>query len=252
MLGTALADDLADIKQHGSIRIGVKDSSPPFSQYDPATKTVTGYDIEFAMGIAKRLGVKPVLHTIESSDRIPMLNNKTIDIIVADFSKTPERTKQVDFSVGYYIAEERVLGKIGRFKAEEDMKGAVVGITNGSSLATGMPKDFPDTKLVLVSDKPDLVKQLNAGLVDGIASSTPVLNSLISQLQPTNAYELSSFPLYVKASAVGIRLGQKNLVNAVNDALIDMEKSGEAVRIYERWFGANSKNPMPRIFKIQP
>ncbi|HSC81785.1 MAG TPA: transporter substrate-binding domain-containing protein [Chitinolyticbacter sp.] len=254
LASVAHADNLADIKKKGEILIGVKDSSPPFSQLDPKTRLLRGYDIDFALGIARRLGVKPVFITIESDDRIPALKNRQVDLVVADLTRTREREKDIDFSVAYFVTEDKVLGKKGRFKQESDLNAARLGATATSSTAKMLRKDFPQAKLVEFEDKPEIVKALVGGQIDGAVADGPVLASFQARL-PANLrgqYEVSSFALSMKTIAVGLRKGEKELQVAVDAALVDMEASGEAVKSFERWFGAGSAEPMTRIFTISP
>ncbi|MBV1774709.1 transporter substrate-binding domain-containing protein [Burkholderiaceae bacterium DAT-1] len=248
----AAADDLAQIKQSGLINVGIKDNSPPFSQIDPASKTVTGFDIDMAVAVAKLLGVKPVMKTMDSERRIEFLKNKTVDIVVADLAITNDRLKEIDFSIGYIVVEERVYGKVNRFKKLDDLKTATIGINAGTSLSKDFKREFPTAKIVLVPDKPDLAKQLNADLVDGIAASMPILMSLQSKITNRKAFEFSPFTLALHVYAVGVRKNEKRLTTAINDALLALEKSGEAAKIYERWFGPNSTTPIQRTFVISP
>ncbi|UXY17227.1 transporter substrate-binding domain-containing protein [Chitiniphilus purpureus] len=252
LAGLAHADDLTDIKKKGEILIGVKDSSPPFSQLDPKTRLLRGYDIEFAQGIARRLGVKPVFITVESDDRIPALKKRQVDLVVADLTRTRDREKEIDFSVAYFVTEDKVLGKKGRFKQESDLNAARLGATATSSTAKMLRKDFPQAKLVEFEDKPEIVKALVTGQIDGAVADGPVLASFQARL-PANVrgqYEVSSFALSIKTIAVGLRKGEKELQAAVNAALVDMETSGDALKSFDRWFGSGSTEPMMRIFTI--
>ncbi len=203
-----------------------------------------------ALAIARQLGVKADLKTLESDQRLPFLKDRTVDIIVADFAKTDEREKEIDFSLGYFVAEERIYGKVGKFKDLPDLNGATIAINSGSSLEAEFKKRYKSTHLVSVPDKPDLIKQLNAGLVDGVAASMPILYELQSKVQNKKQFEYSPFPLDVKIYAVGIRKKEKGLKQAIDDALLALEKSGETAKIYERWFGPNGEVPIPRTFTI--
>ncbi|MGQ5523267.1 hypothetical protein ACUHMQ_08410 [Chitinimonas sp. PSY-7] len=62
---------------------------------------------------------------------------------------------------------------------------------------------------------------------------------------------LDDISLGMEIFAMGMRKGEKGLQKAVNDALIESEKSGEAVRIYNQYFGQHTAVPQPRVFKIQ-
>jgi polar amino acid transport system substrate-binding protein len=253
-VGMASATSLETIQRNGSIVIGVRDSSPPFSQLDPQTRALKGYDIEFALGVAKRLNVKPIFKTLESNDRLPWLKQGKADIVVAVLSRTPEREKEIDFSVGYFVTDTRVLAKKGRFKSEKDLAGAYLSAVNASTGAKLLRQNFPKTKLAEFDDVPETIKALNAEIVEGVVDDAPVLALALNKLpEPQRSkYAISDFALALEVYSVGLPKGEKTLQVAVNNALVDMENSGEAAAIFNRWFGPNSTAPIVRIFKINP
>jgi len=103
------ADQLDDIKHAGQITIGVFDSNPPFGYIDAQSHKLAGYDIDFAREIAKKLGVKLVLQATNPANRIPLLASQKVNLIVADFTITPERAQQVEFSTPYFIGGQQFL-----------------------------------------------------------------------------------------------------------------------------------------------
>nr|WP_314901093.1 transporter substrate-binding domain-containing protein [uncultured Deefgea sp.] len=248
------ANSLDTIKRNGTITIGVRDSSPPFSILDPQTRVLKGYDIEFAQGIAKRLKVKPVFKTLESNDRLPWLKQNKVDIVVAVLSRTPERDKEIDFSVGYFVTDTRILAKKERFNSEKDLAGAYLTVATASTGAKLLRQNFPKTKLAEFDDVPEMIKALNAEIVDGVVDDAPVLALALNKMPAAqrSRYALSDFSLALEIYAVGIPLGEKALQAAINNALVDMEKSGEALAIFNRWFGPQSSAPISRIFTISP
>ncbi|MGL4995538.1 MAG: transporter substrate-binding domain-containing protein [Deefgea sp.] len=250
----ASATSLETIQRNGTIVIGVRDSSPPFSVLDPQTRSLKGYDIEFAQGIAKRLNVKPIFKTLESNDRLPWLKQNKADIVVAVLSRTPERDKEIDFSIGYFVTDTRILAKKGRFKSEKDLAGAYLSAVNASTGAKLLRQSFPKTKLAEFDDVPEMIKALNAEIVEGVVDDAPVLAMALNKMPEAqrSRYAMSDFSLALEIYAVGIPLGEKALQTAINNALLDMEKSGEALAIFNRWFGPNSSAPLQRIFTISP
>ncbi|WP_157314665.1 transporter substrate-binding domain-containing protein [Chitinibacter sp. GC72] len=248
------AASLESIQRNGLIVIGVRDSSPPFSLLDPQTRILKGYDIEFAQGIAKRLNVKPVFRTLESNDRLPWLQQGKADIVVAVLSRTPEREKLVDFSVGYFVTDTRVLAKKGRFKSEQDLAGAYLTAVNASTGAKLIRQSFAKTKLAEFDDVPETIKALNADIVEGVVDDAPVLAMTLNKMPEAQRqrYAISDFALALEVYAVGMPKGEKTLQAAINRALVEMETSGEAAAIFNRWFGPQSNAPISRIFKISP
>src|SRR6187402_1532828 len=85
----AHADQLANIKQAGVIRVATFDSNPPFGSVDAKTHNIVGYDVDFAKALADALGVKLELVPTNPANRIPLLQSGKADIIVADITITP-------------------------------------------------------------------------------------------------------------------------------------------------------------------
>jgi len=115
LMGVAHADQLDDIQHAGKITIGVFDSNPPFGYVDSQSKDLAGYDIDFAKAIAKQLGVKLELQSTNPANRIPLLVSNKVNVIVADFTITPERAQQVDFSTPYFVGGQQFLTLKGKF-----------------------------------------------------------------------------------------------------------------------------------------
>jgi len=92
------ADTLEMVKKKGVLVAGVKDSTPGFGFIDEKTREIVGYDVDFVMAIANKLGVKLELKPVTSSTRMPQLTEGNIYIIAATMTITPERAQQIDFS----------------------------------------------------------------------------------------------------------------------------------------------------------
>ena len=106
----AQADQLADIKAAGVVKVATFDANPPFGSVDPQTHKIVGYDVDFAEALAKSLGVKLELVATNPANRIPLLQSGKADLIVADITITPERAQVIDFSVPYFITGATILG----------------------------------------------------------------------------------------------------------------------------------------------
>jgi ABC-type amino acid transport substrate-binding protein len=91
------ADQLADIKAAGVVKVATFDANPPFGSVDPKTHQLVGYDVDFAQALAKSLGVKLELVATNPANRIPLLQSGKADLIVADITITPERAQVIDF-----------------------------------------------------------------------------------------------------------------------------------------------------------
>jgi len=96
-VGFAAADQLADIKKAGVLKVAVIDQNPPFGQIDEATKETVGYDVDFAKLLAAKIGVKLEIVGTNPANRIPFLQSGKVDLIVADLTNTAERAKVISY-----------------------------------------------------------------------------------------------------------------------------------------------------------
>lgn len=95
------ARTVADIKKAGVVRIGVFSDKAPFGYVDADGK-FAGYDVVYAERIAKDQGVKAEYTSVDPAARVEFLESKKVDIILANFTVTPERAEKVDFANPYF------------------------------------------------------------------------------------------------------------------------------------------------------
>ncbi len=246
----AHADDLDKIRAKGEVIIGVRDSSPPFGFFDKSHGTVSGYDIDFANYVVRKLGVKPVFKTVDPADRIKALKDGRVDLVFASLAKNAEREKEVDFSVGYYVSTQNLVAKKGQFKGLLQLDQMTVCAPTGTTNARYL-KDLSQTvKVVALADYAESFNALRDGRCEAVSGPEATLLGNLSKLPNKQAYEVPDVPIASEALGVGIRKGEKRLQQAVNEALADAETTGEAAKIYDRWFGTGAAVQLPRSFRI--
>ncbi|WP_261803299.1 transporter substrate-binding domain-containing protein [Variovorax sp. PAMC26660] len=119
----ASAQSVADIKKKGEITIGMLVDFPPYGTTD-AKNQPDGYDADVAKLLAKDWGVKANIVPVTGPNRIPFLLTNKVDVLVASLAITPERAKQVDFSIPYAAASVVLFGaKKVEIKTAADFKG---------------------------------------------------------------------------------------------------------------------------------
>ncbi|MBB5016816.1 polar amino acid transport system substrate-binding protein [Chitinivorax tropicus] len=252
LAGAVQAGDWEKIEKKGEIVIGVRDSSPPFGFFDKGRGTVWGYDVEFGQHIAQKLGLKPVFKTVDPADRINVLKDGRVDLVLATLAKTAERMREIEFSLGYFLATQKLLvkKKVG-FKDVAQLDSLSVCVPAGSSNAQYLRRLSASVKID--SSQPDtaeVFKAIGEGRCEATCGSEGSLLRNLSKLPNKADFEVPDVPLEVEVYAVGMRKGDKKLVEQVNTALLDLEKSGEAAAIYDRYFGPASPVPVARTFKI--
>jgi len=249
------ADSLAEIKKNGVLVAGVKDSLPPFGSVDPQTKDFVGYDIDFVKYIAKKLGVKVEYKPVTSANRMPMLMEGRVDILVCTMTKNPERAKQIDFSYTYFLTGQKFLTKKGTVKGLKDLEGKKIGTTKGSTSEQNVKKAIPSATILSFDDYPQGVLALQQGKVVAETTDESILAGQLGKLEKNPAtkgqFEIPDVAISEEPYGIGMRKGDTQLVKFVNDTILEMEKNGEAQKIFEKWFGPNSDSPIKRgTFKI--
>jgi len=251
MCGAALAaDTLAEVKKNGVLVAGIKDSLPPFGSVDPNTKEFVGYDIDFVKYIAKKLGVKVEYKPVSSANRMPMLMESRIDLIAATMTKNPERAKQIDFSYTYFLTGQKFLTKKGTVKSLKDLEGKRIATAKGSTSEQNVAKAVPSATVLSFDDYPQGVLALQQGKAIAVTTDESILAGQLGKLEKNPAtkgqYEIPDLQISMEPYGIGMRKGDTNFVKYVNDTLLEMEKNGEAKKIFQLWFGPNSDSPINR------
>lgn len=248
----APADTLASVKKSGVLVAGVKDSLPPFGYIDEKTRTIVGYDIDFVNAIAKKLGVKVELKPVTSATRMPQLQEGNIDIIAATMTKNPERAMVIDFSDTYFFTGQKFITKKGTVKTLKDLEGKRIGTTKGSTSEKNVAKALPTATVLSFDDYPQAYLALQQGKVQAVTTDEAILAGLLAKTPKSlkGKFEIPNIQISDEPYGLGMRKGDKNFVYFVNKTILAMEKSGEAKKIFDKWFGPNSDTPLERTFKI--
>ncbi|MDX7986136.1 transporter substrate-binding domain-containing protein [Xenorhabdus sp. 12] len=253
--GVAKADKLDDIKKAGTVRIAVFDSNPPFGFIDPKTKKLAGYDVDIANAIASDLGVKLELRPTNPANRIPLLSSKKIDLIAANFTVTDERAKQVDFSIPYFATGQKFIARKGILTNPDDIAKLRIGADKGTVQEITLRERYPTAKVISYDDTPLAFAALRNGNVQAITQDDAKLVGLLANVPEAQKadFEISPFSITREYQAVAASKGEGRLIGAVNQTLLKLEKDGEAEKIYNRWFGPETKSAQPRgDFKFAP
>lgn len=249
----ALADRLEDVKARGKLIVGVSDTTPPFSFKSPGEGKVIGYDLDLVHAVAKRLGVGVETVSLSSAQRIPMLNEDKIDFAATSMTRTAARLKDIDFSYIYFVTPHAVIvKKSSGITSVRQLAGKKAASASTSTAGDNLKEAAPEVNLVYVRDYSIAFAALKDGSVDAFPTDETVLRAIVQQDGKPDDYLF--LPDFQKSRNVGFALkkGEPRFKDAINRALLDVEASGEAARIFETWFGPRTEMPMKRAFKIQP
>lgn len=247
----ALAGDtLADVKKKGLLVVGVKDSLPPFGYIDEKSREIVGYDIDFVKAIAKKLGVKLELKPVTSASRMPQLMAGNIDMIAATMSKDPQRAKQIYFSYSYFLTAQKFLTNKGKINSVQELRGKKIGTAKGSTSEQNVKKAIPTATVLSFDDYPQAFLALQQGKVAAVTTDESILAGILGKAPNKNRYEIPNLQISEEHYGLGMRKEDRNLIAFVNKTLLEMEKTGQAQQIFDRWFGPASSTPLKRTFKI--
>lgn len=150
----AQADQLADIKAAGVVKVATFDANPPFGSVDAKTHQIVGYDVDFAQALAASLGVKLELVATNPANRIPLLQSGKADLIVADITITPERAQVIDFSVPYFVTGQQFLVPASSPDKLDEYSRARIGAVKGTTGEQALHQRFPQSRVLAYDDIP--------------------------------------------------------------------------------------------------
>ena len=239
-------DTLKKIKDTGTVVMGVRGSSGALS-YTLGEGKYVGYHVELCQraidDIGKQLGKKIEVkyQEVTSANRIPLVQNGTVDIECGSTTNNDARAKDVAFAHTAYVEEVRILTKVNNgIKGIADLNGKTVATTTGTTSvqllrkherATGV-----DFKEVFGKDHADSFQLLESGRADAFVMDGQILAGLISKAKNPAEFKIVGEPLSVEPIAIMYRKDDPAFKKAVDDSVRAMAKSGEAAKLYDKWF----------------
>jgi polar amino acid transport system substrate-binding protein len=235
---------LDEIKKRGSVSIAVKSDYKPWG-FAGESGRLEGMEVDLARDIARRLKVKLVLVPAVSSNRVQLLNEGKADIILATFSVTEERKKQVAFiEPSCYAAMTAVLHKTGSgIGNAASLKGraicAVAGNYSNKAVAPFVGHDLIESKTLT-----DAEERLRSGECDGVNFDDVVLlYQLKSEKDRWQNYDISLLMSVTPAPwGIAVPLAEKNgaLSKFLSKTVSEWHRKGTLLRLEKKWVGDNS------------
>lgn len=244
MGATAQADQLAEIKQKGTLVVGVKTDYPPWGMRD-ANGNIVGMEPDMAADVAKRLGVKLELVPVVSSNRIQFLQQGKIDLMIATMSDTPERRKVVGIIDPVYYASGVALlaNKAANIKSVEDLKGKPVCALQGAYYNNDMQSKYTQTDLVAFKGIPEAEQALLDGRCVGFIYDDVVLVWKKAQDKKWENFEVVPLPQWpVVPWGLAVKTEELNgpWGKFMSETVTDWLKSGQLLELEKKWVGDNT------------
>jgi polar amino acid transport system substrate-binding protein len=248
------ADQLADVRKRGELVCGVLGTDEPNSFIDPRTREIIGYEVDLCRAVAKKIGVKLKVKQLAVAARIPELQQGRVDILAASLSHTRERESVVDFSLTTFVTGQRALvRKDSGITQLSQLAGKKVVTVKGGTQEPNIRKAVPNVEVVTFETAPQAFVALQQRKGAGFVNDEISLLNAYSKLGPAEKdYVILQQNISTEILALGLKKGETALKAATDDALRDLEKSGEAEKIFFRWFGPNTKMKFQtRNFKFE-
>ena len=218
--GTAEARALDEIKKSGKIKIGVFSDKNPFGYVD-SNGEVQGYDVEFAKRIGKDLlgdenSVEFVY--VEAASRVEYLKSAKVDIILANFTVTDERSEQVDFALPYMKVALGIVSPDNALITDiNQLKDKKLIVVKGTTAETYFSKNYPDINLV----KYDEYQEAYDALIDNRGDAFATDNTEALAWSNENKGFTTSIESIgdIDTIAPAVQKGNTELLNWINDEL---------------------------------
>ncbi|MDA0997180.1 MAG: amino acid ABC transporter substrate-binding protein [Proteobacteria bacterium] len=260
---------LAKIKAAGTISMGHREASVPFSYMDKDGKPI-GYSIDICMlfinEVKKELNIpdlKIKYVPVTSQTRIPLLANGTIDIECGSTTNNLTRAKQIDYLPVTFITGTKILlKKDSSIKGIEDMNGKTVGLslgtTNEKAFKAAAAELKIDVKYVMVKDHPQGMLNLESGRTDAYSTDDVLLYGLASTSKDPASWKVVGKFLSYDPYGIMVPRNDSEFRLIGTRTIADLMRSGELEKIYDKWFNPGPTNinmpissDLKKAFEIQ-
>jgi polar amino acid transport system substrate-binding protein len=218
--------------------IGVDDKFAPMGFRDENNE-LAGFDIEYAKAAAEYMGMEVKFQPIDWKTKETELSSGRIDLIWNGYTITDERKEKVLFTKPY-LENAQVVATLADSDIDklDDLSDKKIGLQALSSAADALNDNPIQSELKSVSEYSDNVlalSDLKSGRVDAVVVDEVVINYYMSKEDGT--FKILDETLAPEQDGVGVKKGNEELLDKLQDALDKMNEDGTAAKISEKWFG---------------
>lgn len=245
-----LTGTLKKIKESGTITLGHRDSSIPFSYFADASGKPVGYSHDIQLAVVEALkkdlslpNLNAKYNLVTSQTRIPLVQNGTVDLECGSTTNNVERQQQVAFSVGIFEVGTRLLTKANGqppIKDFPDLAEKNVVTTAGTTserLLKAMNAD-KQMKMNVISakDHGESFQMLESGRAVAFMMDDALLAGEMAKAKKPSDWVITGTPQSYEIYGCMVRKDDPAFKKAVDDAIVALYKSGEINKIYDKWF----------------
>src|SRR5438309_3546248 len=242
-----LSPTLANIKNTHVVRLGYRESSPPFSFLDQANRPI-GYSLELCEAVVDEIGVEvddPNLKIdyvkVTSDDRIAAVVQNKVDLECGSTTANAERARQVAFSPLMFVAGTKLMvPKASPVSAPKDLQGKTVVVTKGTTNEQAMhtvDKKFSlGLNIVALPDHEQSYQMLADGKADAFATDDILLYGLIVRHKSQDKFRVTGEYLSYDPYGIMFRKGEPQLTAVVERAFRKLGSNRDLIPLYNKWF----------------
>jgi len=258
---------LKKIKDSGTITIGHRDASLPFSYYDDKQQPI-GYAMDLCLKIVdavkanlKMPALKVNYQLVTSANRIPLMANGTIDLECGSTTNNLSRQKEVSFTITHFVTANRwAYKKSSHVDKLADLKGKTIVSTAGTTNIKGMTEINAaknlNMNIISANGHSESFQMVETGRAVAFAMDDILLAGLVAQARSPADYAISSEATSVEPYGIMLRKDDPAFKKVVDAAMVQIYKSGAINAIYSKWFqkpvppkGVNLNLPMSAALK---
>jgi glutamate/aspartate transport system substrate-binding protein len=252
LAATAQADTLGKIKSSGAVTMGVRESSGALS-YTLGDGKFAGFHVEICervlADVQKQLGLTKLAvryQPVTSQNRIPLVQNGTVDIECGSTTNNATRQKDVAFAVTTYVEEVRIAAKANSgITSINQLNGRKVATTTGTTSVQHLRKHERATGVnfeeVFGKDHSDSFLLLESGRADAFVMDGSILAGNIANAKNPADFRIVGEVLSVEPIAIMMRRDDPAFKKAVDDSIIRMMRDGSLAKLWNKWF----ESPIP-------
>lgn len=237
---------LAAIRARGELVVGGTDTAALFSLADPATGKISGFDAGLAQMLAKYITGKPKvkLVQVQVSTREALLQNGTVDAVLATYTITPKRAEKVAFAGPYYSSGDAILVKKddNTIKTVADLNGRSVCTQASSTAAADIAKFAPQAKVVLFDQNSQCVEAVEQGRTDAYVLDQAIL---LGDAYRDPKVKVVGQPFTTEPYGIGLPLNSPATKAFVNDWLKKIQADGQWAKLWQATIGTTLGGEVP-------
>jgi glutamate/aspartate transport system substrate-binding protein len=261
-----LTGTLKKIKDSGTITIGHRETSIPFSYLDEKQQPI-GYSMDLCMAIVEEIKKELMMPTlavklnpVTSQTRIPLLANGTVDIECGSTTNNLTRQKQVAYAPITFVTGTKLLvKKTSKIKSYKDLKGKTVVVTQGTTneriIKALSDAEKLDIKFLNAKDHGESFLTVESGRAAAFAMDDVLLYGLTAKAKKPGDFAIVGDYLSYDPYGIMFRRNDADFGLVVNKALAGLFRSGDINKIYDKWFvnklpdGSTVGMPMSPLLK---